>query len=373
MTVFANGLEVACKKQGNKIIASFPDVCFTPPENPATPPGVPIPYPSFGFDSDTAKGTGSVMIGGETVSHKNLHYYSKTTGDEAGCAAKKGVITSKNTGKAYALAWSGNVKADGQPVSRFTDIATTNHMGGATGNDPPNIHVGTPGGGGGGGGGRPQTECPCCHVSPAHPHQLDAEGNLLPTIPEAEYYERHNQRRRPGFEQRLAEAEAAIPRLEGQLAGVRRRGGLAHVEAIIEGNLNAARGLVDQRRAELAQWDQNYQRLQDARNEVPPCPNLHIPADQDCGVHFDRTGAPPMPEPRDLGYTEEFGQEFKRRWDATYGTNVANGLGGHENRNNHMTPLSAGGCPTGDGNLIPHQALEDRCKEIDEIQSDLQR
>ena len=37
MTVFANGLEIACKAQSNKVIAAFPDVCFTPPENPATP------------------------------------------------------------------------------------------------------------------------------------------------------------------------------------------------------------------------------------------------------------------------------------------------------------------------------------------------
>ena len=127
MTVFANGLEVACKAQNNKVIAAFPDVCFTPPENPATPPGVPVPYPSFGMDSDTAKGTGTVKIGGETITQKNKSYYSKTTGTEAGCAAKKGVITSKNTGKEYAHAWSGNVKAEGEPISRFSDISTNNH------------------------------------------------------------------------------------------------------------------------------------------------------------------------------------------------------------------------------------------------------
>ena len=127
MTVFANGLEVSCKAQGNKIIAATPDTCMTPPESPATPPGVPVPYPSFGFDSDTENGTGTVKIGGKTVSQKNLSYYGKTTGTEAGCAAKKGVVTSTNTGKAYAAAWSSNVKAEGQPVARFSDRATVNH------------------------------------------------------------------------------------------------------------------------------------------------------------------------------------------------------------------------------------------------------
>ena len=67
MTVFANALEVSCKAQANKIIAAFPDVCMTPPEAPPTPPGVPIPYPNFGMDSDTDKGTGTVKIGGKTV------------------------------------------------------------------------------------------------------------------------------------------------------------------------------------------------------------------------------------------------------------------------------------------------------------------
>ncbi|WP_245474208.1 DUF4150 domain-containing protein [Mesorhizobium sp. M2A.F.Ca.ET.042.01.1.1] len=136
MTVFANGLEVACKAQGNKVIADFPDVCFTPPENPATPPGVPIPYPSFGLDSDTDSGTSTVKIGGKTITQKNKSYYSRTTGTEAGCAAKKGVITSVNTGKEYAVAWSSNVKADGEPVNRMTDLSTNNHAS-PTANAPP--------------------------------------------------------------------------------------------------------------------------------------------------------------------------------------------------------------------------------------------
>ena len=37
----------------------MPDVCFTPPENPATPPGVPVPYPNSAFDSDTTDGSKS--------------------------------------------------------------------------------------------------------------------------------------------------------------------------------------------------------------------------------------------------------------------------------------------------------------------------
>ena len=136
MTVFANGLEVACVKQANKVIAAFPDTCFTPPQTPATPPGVPVPYPSFGMDSDTDKGTSTVKIGGETITHKNKSYYKKTTGTEAGCAPKKNIITSTNTGKEYAHMWSGNVKADGEPVSRFSDISTNDHSSPNAGTPP---------------------------------------------------------------------------------------------------------------------------------------------------------------------------------------------------------------------------------------------
>ncbi|SFT71955.1 MULTISPECIES: PAAR-like domain-containing protein [unclassified Mesorhizobium] len=131
--VFANGLEISGKAVGAKTIAALPDVCFTPPENPATPPGVPIPYPSFGFASDTEQGTGTVTIGGKTVNIKNKSDLTKTSGTEAGCAAKKGVVTSKNTGKEFFKSWSPDVKFDGEPVIRMSDLATNNHA-----SDPPN-------------------------------------------------------------------------------------------------------------------------------------------------------------------------------------------------------------------------------------------
>ncbi len=135
MTVFANNLEVSCKKQSNKVIAAFPDVCFTPPQAPPTPPGVPIPYPSFGMDSDTDKGTGTVKIGGETINLKNNSHFTKTTGTEAGSASKKGIISSKNTGKAKSQAYSMNVKAESKNICRFSDIETNNH--GSPPNAPP--------------------------------------------------------------------------------------------------------------------------------------------------------------------------------------------------------------------------------------------
>ena len=125
--VFANGREVSCKAADGKSIAAFPDVCFTPPENPATPPGVPLPYPNTGFATDTTDGTTTVKISGKEVMLKNKSYFKKSTGDEAGCAAKKGTITSVNRGKVYFTAWSMDVKFEGENIVRHLDMTTHNH------------------------------------------------------------------------------------------------------------------------------------------------------------------------------------------------------------------------------------------------------
>jgi hypothetical protein len=125
--VYANGREIACKAGGGKSICAFPDVCFTPPENPATPPGVPVPYPNTGMDSDTTDRSRSVQIFGKEVMLKSKSYCKSSTGDEAGCAAKKGIITSVNRGKLYFVTWSMNVKFEGENVVRHLDMTTHNH------------------------------------------------------------------------------------------------------------------------------------------------------------------------------------------------------------------------------------------------------
>lgn len=134
--VYANGREIACKAGAGKTICAMPDVCFTPPENPATPPGVPVPYPNTGFASDTSDGSKNVMISVKEIMLKNNSCFKKSTGDEAGCAAKKGVITSKNTGKVYFNAWSMDVKFEGENVDRHLDLTTNNHAS-MPGDTPP--------------------------------------------------------------------------------------------------------------------------------------------------------------------------------------------------------------------------------------------
>src|SRR5499425_1689764 len=110
--VYANNREIACKAAAGKSICAFPDVCFTPPQTPATPPGVPIPYPNTGMASDTSDGSKTVQISDKEVMLKNQSCFSKSMGDEAGCAPKKGVVTSKNMGKVYFNSWSMDVKVE---------------------------------------------------------------------------------------------------------------------------------------------------------------------------------------------------------------------------------------------------------------------
>lgn len=137
--VFANGMEVSCKAADGKSICAFPDVCMTPPQSPATPPGVPIPYPNTGLASDTSDGSTTVKISGQEVMLKNKSYFKKSTGDEAGSAPMKGVITHKITGKVYFTAWSMDVKVEGENVVRHFDLTTHNH-GSDPGQTPPMLY-----------------------------------------------------------------------------------------------------------------------------------------------------------------------------------------------------------------------------------------
>ncbi len=125
--VFANNMEVACKAASGKSICAFPDVCMTPPQTPATPPGVPIPYPNTALASDTTDGSSTVKISGQEVVLKNNSCLKRSSGDEAGCAPQKGVMNSQNMGKVFFVQWSMDVKVEGENVARHLDLTTHNH------------------------------------------------------------------------------------------------------------------------------------------------------------------------------------------------------------------------------------------------------
>ena len=143
--VFANGDEIACKAGGGKVIASFPDVCLTPPPPPAGP--IPVPYPDTSFSKDMKSGSKTVVIGGQEVMLKIQSFYkSSPLGDEAATNGQgANVVTHVITGRRYFVAWSMDVLFEGQNVDRHTDLTTSNHACPPAGAAVPNINAAKPG------------------------------------------------------------------------------------------------------------------------------------------------------------------------------------------------------------------------------------
>lgn len=131
VAVYANGMSIACKVASGKTIAAFPDVCLSPP----APPIPPIPYPNTSAASDTSDGSKTVQIGGDEAMLKNKSTFKTSTGNEAATKSfGMGVVTHQITGKAAFVAWSMDVKFEGENIPRNMDL-----MGQNEGSDPPNI------------------------------------------------------------------------------------------------------------------------------------------------------------------------------------------------------------------------------------------
>ena len=144
-SVYANGAEISCKAGGGKVIASFPDVCLTPPPPPAGP--IPVPYPNTSFSKDMKNGSTTVTIGGQEVMLKDLSFYKTLPlGDEAATNSQgAGVTTHVITGKTYFIMWSMDVKFEGQNVPRHTDMTTSNHASPMANTFVPNLNSATMG------------------------------------------------------------------------------------------------------------------------------------------------------------------------------------------------------------------------------------
>jgi len=123
------------------VIASFPDVCLTPPPPPTGP--IPVPYPDTSFSKDMKSGSKTVKIKGQEVMLKDQSFYKTSPlGDEAATNGQgAGVITHVITGKTYFVAWSMDVKFEGQNVDRHTDITRSNHASPMANANVPNMNA----------------------------------------------------------------------------------------------------------------------------------------------------------------------------------------------------------------------------------------
>lgn len=138
--VYANGNEIAGKAGNGKVIASFPDVCLSPPGPPAGP--IPIPYPDTSFSTDLKDGSISVLLAGKPAALSQQSFYQPATlGNEAATRAwGMSVITHQISGKTCFQAWSMDVLIEGKHVCRHGDITTSNHAS-APGATPPNPNL----------------------------------------------------------------------------------------------------------------------------------------------------------------------------------------------------------------------------------------
>lgn len=354
--VYANGLEISGKAVDAKTIAAFPDVCFTPPQTPATPPGVPIPYPSFGMASDTEQGTATVLIGGKTVNIKNKSDEKKTSGTEAGSAPKKGIITSKNTGKKYFHKWSNDVKFEGEPVIRFTDLATHNHAS-PGGNTPPWVEFCKKGT-------FPEDfadewpKCPCCK-GPAHANQVNADGKLYDTIPEEKFYQNIVDNRQAKIDSIDVDIANKEPYTQDP----------ARLQKVRD-------GCAEQKAKASAAMDE----ITAARKKDPPCKNLHNPKDEGCGTHFKMTRSLSgiVPDENKKKAKQHYREKILGFTDGVrnaaieaHKTPAGDPIKKKGEQVNHMTPLQAGGCPIHLNNLMPDSALPPECQKLDRAQTTL--
>lgn len=127
MSVYANGREVSGKATPNKTIASFPDVCMSPPSPPAGP--VPLPYPVTSMASKTSDGTRSVKIKRKEIGKKNSSNYTKCDGNQPATKSfGAGVISHQLTGKTRFQAYSFDVMLEKGGAERFMDLTTSNHI-----------------------------------------------------------------------------------------------------------------------------------------------------------------------------------------------------------------------------------------------------
>jgi uncharacterized protein DUF4150 len=118
VTVNSPNTVVHAKSGGKSPV--FPDVCKTPA--PPAPP-VPIPYPNVASSSDASDTATTVQADGEKIMIKKS-IFSTSTGDEAGSIG--GVVSNCTKGKAQFIAYSFDVKAEGQNVPRNFDMMKQN-------------------------------------------------------------------------------------------------------------------------------------------------------------------------------------------------------------------------------------------------------
>jgi len=347
--VYANGNAIACKKSDDKVIAAFPDVCLSPPSPPAGP--LPIPYPNTSFSKDMKNGSKRVKIGGSEVMLKDQSYYkSSPLGDEAATRSfGANVLSHSITGKTYFAAWSMDVKFEGENVDRHLDLTTSNHSSYPAGVAVPN----------------PAMEklaleridkgrCPCCNK--------DLHTVTGSTVTPVKWY-------------------TSKPDAMGMSEWYKKV-----IDNALPGKCPPA-----QKAIEKAKFDKL---LADAQKKPRPgckckSKNSKVLPEPPCDVFWHNPGTAAKDNIKDAWDDKRRNTKYQSRngiiplsqamtkWVGRVTAKLTEKLGRapipaelthgikEERKVNHLTPKTAGGCPTGNNNLQPHNKLCAACQKMD--------
>lgn len=316
--VYANNNAIAGKAGGGKVIASFPDVCLSPPSPPAGP--VPIPYPDTSFSKDLKNGSKTVKINRKEAALKDKSFYKTSPlGDEAATRSfGANVLSHVITGKTYFAAWSMDVKFEGKNVVRHIDITTSNHASHPAGVAVPNPNL------------EAMTwaqlenetgKCACCggtqHSTGRQMtmagwygmNKKDASGKLTQDAKD----------KRREYRQMVRDKDA--------------RG--CGCRVFPEPPCNVFRETTQAERDAINLQYRSLKRCTGYREQI-----LNVPPTADCRASAAAAGHAPN--------TPAYDDHIRDRRQV-----------------NHLTPRSAGGCPIGDGNLSAHDNLCGDCQDID--------
>jgi hypothetical protein len=315
--VYANGNAIACKAGDGKVVAAFPDVCLSPPPPPGTP--VPVPYACSSFSKDMMEGSQTVKIGGEAAMLKDQSYYATSPlGDEAATEDCGGsVVTHTLIGKTYFIAWSMDVKFEGLNVGRHLDLTTSNHAS-YPGSTPPNPNMAKVAEH------RARVRrCPCCGKRGCVAAVKRSERGQLQTL--EEFY---------GLNAKVdgvpTPQAAARSQIYEMMKKMKAQACTCKGRVFPSAPCDVFRPRVTQRTKDItAAWGdegtmERYAKLYRMNNKA------------DIEWFFAHN-----PKPKSWNETGKF------------------------EKVNHLTPKSAGGCPTAPGNLQPDGLLCKNCKKID--------
>ncbi|GJL49598.1 MAG: hypothetical protein NPIRA01_08250 [Nitrospirales bacterium] len=358
--VYANGSAVSCKSGDGKVIASFPDVCMSPPSPPAGP--IPVPYPNTSFSKDMKNGSKTVKVNGKEVMLKDKSYYKTSPlGNEAATRSfGSNIMSHQITGKTYFVMWSMDVKFEGENVDRHTDLTTSNH-----GSYPAGVVVPNP-----------EMEklalariadnaCPCCD-------KKDCPAAFQPgdqALGFKEYYDIPLGRDATG---KKIKVEAVSPRQEQRLKQFNEEikprllscSCTPPNEILPEPPCDVFRQIDQPRYKDIeGKWEekgvkQNYRDWYEKTHGV----SLKGPSEILSGLVASL--GPEIAAILDADRKLSKGDPKRKDWDDL--TKEANSKA----RINHKTPKEAGGCPTNPNNLQPQQTLCDACQEIDTFMTD---